>query len=96
MKKILLAVCILLVIATGIYLYLRKFNLSDFEPEIKGRLNSLVKQASRDLYHLEIGHIETDVTSNRITLTNAHLYADTVVYALLEKQQLAPNDMFDV
>src|SRR3990170_7166168 len=96
MKKILFAVTILIAIAAGVFFYLKSTKLKDFEPQIKERLNKLVSDASNGLYRLEIGELNTDVVSSKITLTSAHLVPDTLKYAELEKQQLAPNDLFDV
>jgi hypothetical protein len=96
MRKLLIAVSILLVIATGAYIYLRVNKLHDFEPDIKHKLDKLVQQASNGLYHLEIEGLETDVIGRKITLRNAHLRPDTSVYAQLEKSERAPNDLFDV
>src|SRR5689334_20251974 len=96
MKKLLLGLSILLVIATGVYFYLRHNKLRDFEPQIKERLNQLVEQASRGLYHLDIETLDTDVLNGKIVLTNAHLRPDTAVYAKMEREQQAPNDLFEV
>ena len=96
MKKILFALTIIIAIAAGVFFYLKSTKLKDFEPQIKERLNKLVSEASNGLYRLEIGELHTDVIGSKITLTNAHLVPDTLKYVELEKQQLAPNDLFDV
>src|SRR3954470_14258227 len=96
MRKLLVFVCILLVLATGIFLYLRYNKLRDFEPDIKNKLNQLVQQGSHGLYHLHIEKLETDPLRSRIVLINAHLFPDTLVYAQLEREQKAPNDLFDI
>ena len=96
MRKLLIAVSILLVIATGAYFYLRYNKLQDFEPDLKTKLNKMVQQASNGLYHLETEGLETDIIGRKITLKHAHLRPDTSVYAQLEKAERAPNDLFDV
>ncbi|HZG23015.1 MAG TPA: hypothetical protein VEZ17_00475 [Chitinophagaceae bacterium] len=96
MKKILFALTIIIAIAAGVFFYLKSTKLKDFEPQIKERLNKLVSEASNGLYRLEIGELHTDVIGSKITLTNAHLVPDTLKYVELQKQQLAPNDLFDV
>jgi hypothetical protein len=96
MRKFLIALSIIIVIATGAYYYLRYNKLRDFEPDIKNKLDKLVQQASQGLYHLEIEALDTDVLSGKIVLTNAHLRPDTAVYAKMESEARAPNDLFDV
>src|SRR5687767_2180416 len=96
MRKLLLAAAILIVIATGVYYYLRYNKLRDFEPDIINKLDRLVQQASRGLYHLDIETLDTDVLGGKIMLTNAHLRPDLAVYAKMEKEERAPNDLFDV
>jgi hypothetical protein len=96
MRKILIALSIIIVIATGAYYYLRYNKLRDFEPDIKKKLDRLVQQASHGLYHLDVEALDTDVLDGKIVLTNAHLRADTDVYAKMEKEERAPNDLFDV
>lgn len=96
MRKVLIGLGIIVVIAVTAYFYLRNNKLKDFEPDIKEKLDKLVQQASHGLYHLDIDTLDTDVLDGKIVLTNAHLWADTAVYAMLEKQQKAPNDLFDV
>lgn len=96
MKKLLIVLLILAVIAGGIFFYLRQNKLQDFEPVIKEKLSKLVLDASHGLYHLEIGELHADVINSKIILVNAHLRPDSVVYAQLEKSKQAPNDLFDV
>jgi hypothetical protein len=96
MRKWAIIISVLIVIAGGIYYYLRYSKLKDFEPMIKEKLSKLVSDGSNGLYHLDIDILETDVIGAKITLVNAHLRPDTAVFAQLEKQQKAPNDLFDV
>ena len=95
MKKFILVLSVLLVVAVGAYLYLRNTRLKVLEPYVKPKLNDLVIKASDSLYHLTIEKFETDVTDSLI-LINAHLYPDTAVFARMESQHKAPNDLFDV
>lgn len=96
MKKLLIVLLVLAAIIAGIFFYLRQHKLQDFEPVIKEKLSKLVLDASHGLYHLEIGELHADVITSKITLVNAHLRPDTLVYAQMEKIQKAPNDLFDV
>ena len=96
MKKLLIIILVILVIVAGIFYYLHQTKLKDFEPQIKEKLNKLVMDASNGLYHLEIDTLETDIVSSKITLINAHLRPDTLVYAQLEQAKMAPNDIFDI
>ncbi|MBE7172784.1 MAG: hypothetical protein INR73_19570 [Williamsia sp.] len=96
MKKVLIALAVLLVIAVGIFLYLRSGKIKeDLEPFLKKKISDLVVDASDSLYHLSVERFETDITDSLI-LINAHLYPDTILYAQMEKEQRAPNDLFDV
>ncbi|MEO5997248.1 MAG: hypothetical protein ABIN89_10925 [Chitinophagaceae bacterium] len=96
MKKLLIIILVILAIVAGLFYYLHQNKLKDFEPQIKEKLNKVVMDASNGLYHLEIGKLETDIVSSKITLINAHLRPDTAVYAQLEQAKIAPDDIFDV
>jgi hypothetical protein len=96
MKKLLIGVILILAITGGIFYYLHKNKLKDFEPQIKEKLNKIVMEASGGLYHLEIEKLETDVVTSKITLVNAHLRPDSQVYAQLEQAKMAPDDLFDI
>lgn len=96
MRKILIIVLVLICISGGLFLYLYYNKLRDFEPLIKQRLSKLVTDGSGGLYHLDIERLETDVIRSKIKLVNARLRPDTLVYAQMEKDHKAPNDLFDV
>jgi hypothetical protein len=49
-----------------VFLYFKKNKLRDFEPQMKARISSLVKQASGGLYNLEIGKLEVDVIASKV------------------------------
>ncbi|HEY6437048.1 MAG TPA: hypothetical protein VIY47_10695, partial [Ignavibacteriaceae bacterium] len=97
MKKVLAWIALGLgIIAAGVFFYFKKNKLRDFEPQMKARISSLVKQASGGLYNLEIGKLEVDVIASKVVLIDAHLVPDTVLYNKLLQQKLAPADIFDI
>lgn len=96
MKRFLIIILFLIAVAVTIILYLHFNKLKDFEPLIKEKLVNLVKNASDGLYYLEIEKLEVNVLNSSITLINAHLRPDTLVYAEMEKIRKAPNDVFEV
>ena len=90
-----MAAAILIVAVGAVYFYLRSKRLTDFEPLIREKIQSLVKEGSKGLYHIDIGKIDIDVLASKVLLENIHLGYDTVLY----KQQdsaTAPGDLFDV
>ncbi len=97
MKKAIAWIALCLgIIAVGVFFYFKKNKLRDFEPQIKEKISNLVKQASGGLYNLQIEKLEVDVVASKVILINAHLIPDTVLYAQLLQQKLAPADIFDV
>ena len=96
MKKLILAVVILLVIAAGAYLYFRQNKLRDFEPLIRAKLSQVVTDASNGLYSLKMDRIDIDVTRAKVTLINAHLVPDTILYRQWVSENRGPSDIFDI
>ncbi|MBC8035185.1 MAG: hypothetical protein H7Y03_13630 [Chitinophagaceae bacterium] len=96
MKKFLVIFLILGILVAGGLFYLKQRKLRDFEPEIKQRLARLVHDASKGLYKLEMERLEIDLLKSKLTLVKAHLVPDSAMYASLEKQEKAPNDLFDI
>jgi hypothetical protein len=97
MKKVLAWIALGLgIIAAVFFFYFKKNKLRDFEPQMKAKISSLVKQASGGLYNLEIGKLEVDVIASKVILIDAHLIPDTVLYNKLLQQKLAPADIFDI
>lgn len=97
MKKILwIAGIVVLVLATGIFFYLRSRKSKDFEPLIKEKLQQLVRDGSDSLYQLHLGNIEIDVINSTITAHNVRLAADSVRLQQLDQQQKAPADIYGI
>ncbi|BAV05707.1 hypothetical protein SAMN05421788_108144 [Filimonas lacunae] len=97
MRKIIWTISIIiLVIATGIVIYLTTRKSKDFEPMIKDKLQELVKTGSDSLYRLTMDKIEVDVINSTLTVINAHLIPDSSRLQLLEQQQKAPDDIFSI
>lgn len=93
-KTILISLLILGVIAVSFFLYLKHRKLDDFEPQIKAKLQELIKTGSGGLYVLEVDKINADVVKSRIILSNIHLTYDSAVYKSMIKSNTAPADLF--
>lgn len=83
-------------IAIALTIYLKTRKLDDFEPKIKERLQELVKDGSRGLYHLDVEKVNVDLVASKIILSNLHLSYDSLRYATLIAQKMAPRDVFDI
>ena len=96
MKKILIACSILIVLATGVFYYLKSKRLTDFEPLMKQKLQQLVKDGSRGLYDISIGKVDIDVLQSKVIFADIHLHYDTSVYIQRVQLQQQPKDLFDI
>lgn len=96
MKKTLIFLIVIIIVIAGTWIYLKQRKSKDLEPLIKERLSNLVNDASHGLYKLDIENLEIDILKSKLVLVKAHLVPDTIFYKALEKQQMAPNDIFEV
>ncbi|EOR95381.1 hypothetical protein ADIARSV_1382 [Arcticibacter svalbardensis MN12-7] len=85
---------ITLVIASLLYLKFRK--LDDFEPQIKGKLQKLVHDASKGLYRLDIEKINADIVGSKVIFSNVNIRYDSLVYVKLRAAKQAPADVFNI
>ncbi|WP_139125827.1 AsmA family protein [Arcticibacter eurypsychrophilus] len=85
---------ITMVFASLLYLKFRK--LDDFEPQIKGKLQKLVHDASKGLYRLDIEKINADIVGSKVILSNVSLKYDSLVYVKLRVAKQAPADVFNI
>lgn len=95
-KGVKIAGIVVLVLAAGIFFYLRTRKSTDFEPLIKEKLQQLVTDGSDSLYQLQLGKIEIDVIASTITVNTAVLLADSVRMHQLDLAQKAPSDVYGI
>ncbi len=96
MKKIWIALTIVLVIAASALLYLKFRKSTDFEPLIKAKLQELVKDGSNGLYTLEMDKIEVDVLSSKVNVSGAKLSIDSSRLQSLDTSGMLPADIFNI
>lgn len=95
-KAILITLAVLAVIAIGGYFYLKTRKLSDFQPAIKDKLQSLIIKATDSLYRLEFDTLDADIIHSKLTVVNARLVPDTALAARLEAAGKRPEDIFSI
>ncbi len=97
MKRTLIIICsIVLAIALGVFVYLKTRKLDDFEPQIKAKLQEVVRNGSRGLYRMDAEKVTVDVVESKIILSNVHIGYDSLRYATLIAQKQAPKDVFEL
>jgi len=94
MKRILLISGIVLIAAVGVLVYLHHRKLNDFEPLIKNKLQSLVRNISDSLYKIEFDSLEADVLESKLTIWNIRLSPDTITADRLKRNGQLPADVF--
>ncbi|QBQ39687.1 hypothetical protein E2P86_00340 [Sphingobacterium psychroaquaticum] len=68
----------------------------NWKPLAEEKLAAFVKEASKGLYTVRYDALDINPTIGNISFKNLKLKADTAVYGLLEGQQKASNNMFDI
>lgn len=63
---------------------------------IEEKLAVFVKESSQGLYTISYDALDINPALGNVTFRNLALHADTAVYRLLEEQQKAKNDVFEV
>src|SRR3954469_21813540 len=95
MKKILLILGVVIIIfGAGTYIYLKKNKLSDFEPQIRKKLQALVLAASDSLYKLDFDTLDADVLKSKLVIKNLRLLPDTAILMRMESRGEKPTDVF--
>ena len=95
-RSIIFIVGALIIIVAASLLYLKFRKLDDFEPQIKGKLQKLVHDASKGLYKLNVEKINADIVGAKVILSNVDLTYDSLVYAKLRAAKQAPADVFNI
>ncbi|HWB26885.1 MAG TPA: hypothetical protein VG738_15485 [Chitinophagaceae bacterium] len=95
-KAIIITITIAALIVLGVFIYLKKRKLADFEPVIKDKLQSLVIKATDSLYRLEFDTLDADVLSSRLTVVNARLLPDSTVITKMKAAGTLPPNIFKV
>src|SRR4249919_2218382 len=93
-KTLLILIAVIAVLGATVFIYLKKNKLSDFEPLIKEKLQSLVANASDGLYRLEFDTLIADVINSKLQINNVQLIPDTLVEARLASFNRRPADIF--
>lgn len=96
LKKLIIFISVIAVILTGVFIYFKKNKLSDFDPLVREKLQSLVSTASGGLYRLEFDTLIADVVNSRLLISNVHLIPDTVLVARLDSLGRRPADIFTI
>lgn len=96
MKKLLIVLACLGVVAAILFVVFRKKHQPAVDKEIAKRLIDFVHDGSNGLYHLEMDSLVADVVDSRLTIFNAHLRPDTVLYEKQLGSAQSPQDLFDV
>lgn len=96
LKKLTIFLVIAAVILTGVFIYFKKNKLSDFDPVVKQKLQSLVSTASGGLYRLEFDTLIADVVNSRLLINNVQIIPDTIFAARLDSLGRRPADIFTI
>jgi hypothetical protein len=67
----------------------------DLRPLFIAKIQQLVKDGSKGLYHIDIDSMDVDLLQSRVTLHKVQLLHDTNVLKRLDSIQQAPNDVFN-
>ncbi|MEX6687520.1 hypothetical protein QTN47_08465 [Danxiaibacter flavus] len=95
-KALLIGGGILIALAIGLFFYLKNRKLTDFNPLIREKLQSLVLKGSDSLYRLTFDTLIADVIDSRLTVTKIVLTPDTTVLQKMRNTGNAPKDIFKV
>lgn len=96
MKKVIIIVVVIAAFAAGIFYYLKIRKSKDFEPQLKAKLQQLVRDASDSLYILNIDKIEVDVVGSKVKVHNVQLSIDSARLKVLNAQGKAPVDVYKI
>jgi hypothetical protein len=111
MKTVYSIVLAILVILTGLYLYVRysalktkdfkpdtkkEKSVTDLRPAIIAKLQQMVKDGSDGLYYLSIGKIEPDVLKSTVELSDVTITPDQAAIKKLDSNKTLPDDVFKI
>ncbi len=96
MKRRWILLIILAVLIAAPIIYFKLIRPNAIDKIIAEKIHSLVKESSGGLYILDVQGVRSSVTDSKLILSNIHLHADSSVLATLERENRAPNDIFDI
>ena len=91
-KWIIGIVVFLIIVIIGVGLY---FN-SNWKPILETKLKEVVSNSTNGLYSLKYDDLDLNLTLGNVTLKNAELIPDSVVYQQLVQKKLAPNSRYHI
>lgn len=91
--KWILGVFVVLVIGTVGVLWYYSHN---WKPIVEQRLQEVVKNATDSLYKLSYSDLDLNVALGNVTLYDAELRPDSIVYQTMVQQQMAPNNRYHI
>ncbi|MEP6952416.1 MAG: hypothetical protein ABI863_24195 [Ginsengibacter sp.] len=109
MKKILIVILILIVLITGVYLYIRfsvlrskdfkpdtskSKSILDLRPQLIAKLQQLVKDGSGGLYNLSVGEIRPHISSGGVDMITVRMVPDSLALLKLKNSADAPGEVF--
>ncbi len=111
MKKLYLIIITILIVLSGVYLYVRFHTLKakdykpddskstsvvDIKPAIIAKLQQLVKDGSGGLYHLSLDSLDIHLLSSSADISNASLILDSSQLNGLDSAHKLPDDLFKI
>lgn len=91
-KWIIGTLTLLVVALAGISWYLSR----NWKPLVEEQLQELIKSSTDSLYTLTYDELDMAIALGNLTLKNAVLRADTLVYAHMESAETAPDNLYDI
>ncbi|MEO6404423.1 MAG: hypothetical protein ABIY51_01710 [Ferruginibacter sp.] len=108
-KKILIIFIAIIIISSGIYLYMRyhvlkapdiatepskKETILDLRPQLIAKLQQLVKEGSVGLYKLTVDQVTPDVLASTAEIKNVSIDVDSAMLKNLDEAGKLPDDIF--
>lgn len=85
-------VLILIVAVFGLSSYFS----SNWKPLVEEKLQEIVNSSTDSLYKLTYDDLDINLALGNVTLKNVKLRSDSAVYAQLERDSLAPDNLYDI
>lgn len=95
-KALIIGGGILVALGIGLFFYLKTRKLTDFNPLIREKLQSLVIQNSDSLYRLNFDTLIADVIDSRLIVSKISVTPDTAVLQKMREAGNAPKDVFKI
>lgn len=91
--KWVISIVVLIVVALGVATWYFSRN---WKPILEEKLREVVKNSTDSLYQLSYDELDLNVALGNVTLKNAALIPDTNVYGQLERQNKAPDNIYEI